>query len=112
MYERFINPQATERRSLIVSRVLVVALGIFALLQATQFESILNASLYAYTVYGAAVTPVVLAVFFWKRTTTAGAMTRSRWDGDHGRMECRAGAWLEERYGRRLSGAGALRSRA
>jgi len=30
--------------------------------------------LYAYTVYGAAVTPAVMAVFFWKRTTTAGAI--------------------------------------
>ena len=75
VYGRFINPTATEKQTLIVSRVLVIALGIFALLQATQFESILNASLYAYTVYGAAVTPVVLAVFFWKRATTAGAVT-------------------------------------
>ncbi len=74
VYGRFINRNATERQTLIVSRVLVVALGVFALLQATQFESILNASLYAYTVYGAAVTPVVLAVFFWKRATTAGAI--------------------------------------
>jgi SSS family solute:Na+ symporter/sodium/proline symporter len=44
-------------------------------LQATQFQSILNAALYAYTVYGAAVTPAVMAVFFWKRCTTAGAVT-------------------------------------
>jgi SSS family solute:Na+ symporter len=36
---------------------------------------VLKASLYAYTIYGAAVTPVVLAVFFWKRATTAGAIT-------------------------------------
>jgi SSS family solute:Na+ symporter len=75
VYERFINRNATERQSLIVSRILVVALGLFALLQAAQFESILRASLYAYTIYGAAVTPVVLAVFFWKRTTTEGAVT-------------------------------------
>jgi len=74
VYERFIRPEATERQSLIVSRAIVVALGIFALLQATQFQSILNAALYAYTVYGAAVTPAVMAVFFWKRTTTAGAV--------------------------------------
>jgi SSS family solute:Na+ symporter/sodium/proline symporter len=74
VYGRFINRNATERQTLIVSRVLVIALGIFALLQATRFESILNASLYAYTVYGAAVTPVVLAVFFWRRATTAGAV--------------------------------------
>jgi Na+/proline symporter len=74
VYERFINPKATERQSLMMSRLLVIGLGIFALLQATQFQSILNAALYAYTVYGAAVTPAVMAVFFWKRTTTAGAV--------------------------------------
>lgn len=75
VYERFINPHASQRRTLIVSRLIVVILGMFAILQATQFQSILKASLYAYTVYGAAVTPAVMAVFFWPRTTTAGAVT-------------------------------------
>ncbi len=75
VYERFINRQASERRRLFVSRLVVIVLGIFALLQGTHFESILKAALYAYTIYGAAVTPAVLAVFFWKRTTTAGAVT-------------------------------------
>lgn len=74
VYERFVNPQATERQSLLMSRVLVLALGLFAVLQATQFQSILKAALYAYTVYGAAVTPAVLAVFFWRRTTATGAV--------------------------------------
>lgn len=75
VYERFIDRNATQRRTLIVSRLVVIVLGIFALLQATQFQSILKASLYAYTVYGAAVTPAVMAVFFWRRTTTAGAIS-------------------------------------
>ena len=76
VYTRFINPLASERRKLAVSRIVVILLGIFAFLQATQFESsVLKASLYAYTVYGAAVTPAVMAVFFWRRTTTAGAVT-------------------------------------
>lgn len=75
IYTRFMNPLASERRKLIVSRVIVILLGIFAILQATQFESVLRASLYAYTVYGAAVTPAVMAVFFWQRTTTAGAVS-------------------------------------
>ena len=74
VYERFINKEAAKSQSLVVSRVLVIALGLFALLQAAQFESVLRASLYAYTIYGAAVTPVVLAVFFWKRATTPGAV--------------------------------------
>ena len=75
VYERFVNPRASETKKLVVSRVIVILLGVFALLQATQLESVLKAALYAYTVYGAAVTPVVMAVFFWKRATTAGAIT-------------------------------------
>jgi SSS family solute:Na+ symporter/sodium/proline symporter len=75
VYERFIDPQASERKRLVVSRVVVVLLGAFALVQAAYLESILRAALYAYTVYGAAITPVVMAVFFWRRTTTAGAIT-------------------------------------
>lgn len=74
IYERFINRRSSERRTLIISRLIVILLGIFAVLQATQFESVLKASLYAYTVYGAAVTPAVMAVFFWPRATTAGAI--------------------------------------
>lgn len=75
VYERFLNRHASEKRTLIVSRLIVVLLGLFAVLQATQFESILKASLYAYTVYGAAVTPAVMAVFFWPRANTAGAIS-------------------------------------
>jgi solute:Na+ symporter, SSS family len=75
VYERFINPKATGRQSLLMSRGLVVALGILALLLAAQFTSVLNAALYAYTIYGSAVTPAVMAVFFWNRTTTAGAVS-------------------------------------
>lgn len=75
VYQRYINRTATQRRTLVVSRLIVILLGVFAILQATQFESILKASLYAYTVYGAAVTPAVMAVFFWPRATTPGAIT-------------------------------------
>jgi Na+/proline symporter len=75
VYKRFIDPEASERRTLFVSRALVIALGAFALLQAAYFKSILKAALYAYTVYGAAVTPSVMAVFFWKRANKAGAIS-------------------------------------
>jgi solute:Na+ symporter, SSS family len=75
VYERFIDKEATQKKTMIVSRIVVIFLGLFALLQATQFESVLEASLYAYTIYGAAVTPSVLAVFFWKRTTKQAAVT-------------------------------------
>lgn len=75
VYKRFVDPRASERRTLIVSRALVILLGAFALLQAAYFESVLKAALYAYTVYGAAVTPSVMAVFFWRRANKAGAIS-------------------------------------
>lgn len=75
VYGRFIRREAAEGGTLLVSRVTVVVLGLFALLQAAHFESILRAALYAYTVYGAAVTPAVMAVFFWKRANAAGAVS-------------------------------------
>jgi len=75
VYKRFLQPDASEKQTLLVSRVLVALLGVFALMQGAYFESILKAALYAYTVYGAAVTPAVMAVFFWKRANTAGAIS-------------------------------------
>ena len=75
VYQRFIDKNASPARIMIVSRLIVILLGLFAVLQAAEFTSVLKASLYAYTVYGAAVTPSVMAVFFWRRCTTAGAIT-------------------------------------
>ncbi len=75
VYQRFIDRRGSERRYLLVSRLTVVLLGIYAVVQATQFESILNASLYAYTIYGAAITPAVMAVFFSRRVNTPGAIS-------------------------------------
>ena len=74
VYTRFLNREASDRTVLRVSRVLIAVLGLFALLQGTVSESILAMSLYAYTVYAAAITPVVLAAFFWRRATAAGAV--------------------------------------
>lgn len=74
IYHRFLNPQATERQILRVSRLFVIGLGVLAVVLAAHTESILRMALYAYTVYGAGVTPVVLAAFFWKRANARGAL--------------------------------------
>ena len=81
VYARFINKNASDRSIVMVSRFMVLALGIFALVQGAAFESILAASLYAYTVYSAAITPVVLAAFFSKRATAKGAVAIGRRPG-------------------------------
>ena len=74
IYVRYVSPEASHKRVLIVSRLTVVLLGSWALYQALYAESILEKMLYAYTVYSAALTPVILAAFYSKRVTAWGAV--------------------------------------
>jgi solute:Na+ symporter, SSS family len=74
IFLRYIDPKASNRRILVVSRLMVVLLGIWALYLAMHTDSVLKRSLYAYTIYSAALTPVILAAFYWKRATAAGAV--------------------------------------
>ncbi len=75
VYQRFINPDASQKRILIYSRIAVVLLGIFAFIQVKFFKTVLEMALYAYTMYGVGITPATLAVFFWKRVTPAGGVS-------------------------------------
>ncbi len=74
VFVRYIAPDASNKRVLIVSRLAVVILGCWALYQAIYAPSILAKMLYAYTIYSAALTPVVLAAFYSKRVTAWGAV--------------------------------------
>jgi Na+/proline symporter len=74
VFVRYISPEASHKRVLIISRLAVVILGIWALYQAIYAQSILEKMLYAYTIYSAALTPVVLAAFYSKRVTAWGAV--------------------------------------
>jgi SSS family solute:Na+ symporter len=74
VFVRYITPDASNKRVLIVSRLAVVLLGCWALYQAVYAESILQKMLWAYTIYSASLTPVVLAAFYSKRVTAWGAV--------------------------------------
>jgi len=74
IFVRYISPDASNKRVLIVSRLAVVLLGVWALYQAIYAPSILEKMLWAYTIYSAALTPVVLAAFYSKRVTAWGAV--------------------------------------
>lgn len=71
IYQRFINPEVSQKQFLLYSRITVVVLGVLAFLQIQFFSSVLSMALYAYTMYGVGITPAVLAAFFWKRATPA-----------------------------------------
>ena len=74
VFVRYIAPGASNKRVLIFSRLAVVLLGCWALYQAIYAPSILEKMLWAYTIYSAALTPVVLAAFYSKRVTAWGAV--------------------------------------
>jgi SSS family solute:Na+ symporter/sodium/proline symporter len=74
LFVRYLKPQATNKQVLLVSRLMVVLLGLWALYQGLHTESILKKALYAYTIYSAALTPVILAAFYWRRATASAAV--------------------------------------
>ena len=74
IFVRYLRPNAGNRQTLLVSRAMVVLLGLWALYQGLHTESVLKESLYAYTIYSAALTPVILAAFYWRRATASAAV--------------------------------------
>ena len=74
IYVRYLKPEASNKQVLIVSRLMVVLLGVWSLMQSLGSESVLKRALYAYTIYGVGLTPVILAAFFWRRATASAAV--------------------------------------
>jgi len=74
IYQRFINPDLPDKKMILLSRVVVVVLGIISFSLISFFPRILDAAYAAYTVYGAGITPALIAVFFWKRATVPGGV--------------------------------------
>jgi SSS family solute:Na+ symporter/sodium/proline symporter len=75
IYQRFINPELSQKKMVLYSRIVVVLLGAFAFAQVRFFEKVLEMAIYAYTMYGVGITPAVMAAFFWKRATSAGGVS-------------------------------------
>jgi SSS family solute:Na+ symporter len=74
IYQRFLNPNVSQKRMVLYSRLVVIALGIIAFVQVRFFTTVLAMALYAYTMYGVGITPATLAAFFWKRATPTGGV--------------------------------------
>ena len=74
VYKRHVNPGASDRQVLLWTRLLVIGLGALGLIALQFFQTILAMALWAYTMYGAAVTPALLAAFIWPRATRPGGV--------------------------------------
>lgn len=73
-YLRFVDGKASQKFQLWLTRGVVLVLGAIAYLLGTYFPSVLALQMYSYTMYGAAITPAVLAAFLWKGVTRAGGI--------------------------------------
>jgi SSS family solute:Na+ symporter/sodium/proline symporter len=74
IYQTFINPDATQKKMVVLQRVWVVILGIVAFFLATRLRSVLAQAFFAYTIYGVSITPALIAALSWKRATRAGGL--------------------------------------
>lgn len=69
IYQRFINPDAEQKKLVFLSRITVVILGVVSYFLATRLQSVLSMAYFAYTIYGVAITPALIVALSWKRVT-------------------------------------------
>jgi Na+/proline symporter len=80
IYQSFLNPDADQKTMVALQKVAVVVLGVCAFLMIFiptvlhAHISVLRYSYFAYTMYGVAITPALLAALAWRRTTRAGGL--------------------------------------
>jgi sodium/proline symporter len=75
LYERFLNPRATEREMVMVSRGLVLAIGVLGYVVAVvQPPAVFDVVIFATSVLGSAFTPAFVCAVWWKKANTPGAI--------------------------------------
>jgi SSS family solute:Na+ symporter len=77
IYQRFLrkpgagDPPASEKSLIWIQKGLIVVVGIVAFFLAWRMRSVLENAYFAYTIYGVAITPALLAALVSKRVTRA-----------------------------------------
>lgn len=77
VFLQYVDSEANEKKIVLLSRVLVLILGTIAYVVSLGFAKsagFFEKALYAYTIYGAAITPVLVAALFWKKASKVGAI--------------------------------------
>ncbi len=75
IYQRFLKKDASQKSMVALQKVLVVFIGVLAFFLAVELKSVLAMSFFAYTIYGVAITPALVAALAWKRATRAGGLS-------------------------------------
>ena len=75
LYERFINPRASEKQMVWVSRGLVTAIAVIGYFVAlVQPPSVFSIVIFATTVLGSAFLPAYVCAVWWRKANSAGAL--------------------------------------
>jgi len=69
VYQRFIKKDAGDKTMVALQKVVVVIIGVIAFFLAIRMKSVLAMAFFAYTIYGVAITPALIAALTWKRVT-------------------------------------------
>jgi len=81
IYQGMINPDADQKKMVALQKIFIVILGLVAFLMIfipTYFKlqiSVLKYAYFAYTIYGVAITPSLIAALAWKRATKQAGLT-------------------------------------
>jgi len=79
IYQRFIKPEKegeakSETKLVVLQKILIVLVGILAFFMAWKMRSVLESAYFAYTIYGVAITPALLAALISRRVTKTGGL--------------------------------------
>jgi SSS family solute:Na+ symporter/sodium/proline symporter len=69
VYQRYLRPEAAPGEVVLATRVAIAALGALGLVAGSFFPTVLSMALWAYTMYGAGITPALIAALIWPRAT-------------------------------------------
>ena len=76
LYERFINPDASERQMVMVSRGLVVAIAVIGYVVALyEPPTVFSIVIFATSVLGSAFLPAYVCAVWWRKANTPGALS-------------------------------------
>jgi SSS family solute:Na+ symporter len=75
VYVRYFRPNAESKEIMLVTKLAIPILGLLSYVLLQFFPTILKIQMTSYLVYGAGITPAVLAVFLWPRVNKYGGIS-------------------------------------
>ncbi|TCP25603.1 SSS family solute:Na+ symporter [Scopulibacillus darangshiensis] len=75
LFKRYSKKDISDKKLLKYNRFTVIGVGVLAYVLGMYFPTVLELQMYSYTMYGAALTPAILATVMWKRATKAGILS-------------------------------------